>query len=42
MQRPKTGADAALIAETFQPYLQARDWVSINRGEVIEFSRPTE
>ncbi len=42
MQRPKTGADAALIAETFQPYLRARDWVSINRGEVIEFSRLTE
>jgi len=40
IQRPKTDVDAALIAETFQPYLQARDWVSINRGEVIGFDRP--
>ena len=23
------------IAETFRPYLEARDWVSINRGEVV-------
>jgi hypothetical protein len=37
LQRPKTPADAARIATTFAPYLQARDWVSINRGEVINF-----
>ncbi len=37
LQRPKTAADAQLIAETFRPYLEARDWVSINRGEVIDF-----
>lgn len=37
LQRPKTPADERLIAETFRPYLQARDWVSINRGEVIGF-----
>ncbi len=28
------------IATAFRPYLDARDWVSINRGEVINFSRP--
>ncbi|MBB3601191.1 2-hydroxychromene-2-carboxylate isomerase [Mycolicibacterium sp. BK556] len=37
LQRPKTSGDLQAIAETFQPYLQARDWVSINRGEVISF-----
>ena len=37
LQRPKTESDAQLITETFRPYLEARDWVSINRGEVITF-----
>lgn len=37
LQRPKTPADEQLIAQTFRPYLQARDWVSINRGDVISF-----
>ena len=37
LQRPKTEGDARLIAETFRPYVDARDWVSINRGEVINF-----
>lgn len=36
VQRPKTAADLAHIAETFRPYLQARDWVSIDRGRVID------
>lgn len=36
LQRPKTRDDERLIAEEFRPYLEARDWVSINRGEVIE------
>ena len=40
LQRPKTGVDAGLISEAFRPYLEARDWVSINRGEVISFDRP--
>ncbi|MGA8332231.1 MAG: DsbA family protein [Mycobacterium sp.] len=35
LQRPKTPDDARLITKTFRPYLEARDWVSINRGEVI-------
>ncbi|WP_420110180.1 DsbA family protein [Mycolicibacter arupensis] len=43
LQRPKTPADEQRIVETFQPYLQARDWVSINRGEVVSFAdRPTQ
>ena len=37
IQRPKAPLDLELIAEAFEPYLQARDWVSINRGEVVEF-----
>ena len=37
LQRPKTPDDGRLITETFRPYLEARDWVSINRGEVINF-----
>ena len=37
MQRPKTGSDEQAIYETFKPYLEARDWVSINRGKVVGF-----
>jgi 2-hydroxychromene-2-carboxylate isomerase len=37
LQRPKTGGDERRILEVFRPYLEGRDWVSINRGEVIEF-----
>ena len=37
LQRPKTGDDQRLITDTFRPYLEARDWVSINRGEVVSF-----
>jgi len=29
IKRPKTGEDMRLIAETFRPYLEARDWSSI-------------
>ncbi|BBY17116.1 mycothiol-dependent nitroreductase Rv2466c family protein [Mycolicibacterium litorale] len=35
LQRPKTSADQQAIATTFRPYLEARDWVSINRGKVV-------
>ncbi len=35
LQRPKQAADSQLIATTFQPYVQARDWVSINRGQIV-------
>jgi 2-hydroxychromene-2-carboxylate isomerase len=37
LQRPKTEADHRMIAESFRPYLEARDWVSINRGKLVEF-----
>ncbi len=39
LQRPKAAADEQAIVETLRPYLEARDWVSINRGEVISFDR---
>lgn len=42
LQRPKTTADEQAIAAAFRPYLQARDWVSINRGEVINIEKPTD
>jgi 2-hydroxychromene-2-carboxylate isomerase len=31
VQRPKRQADLAAIAATFQPYLEARDWVTIQK-----------
>ena len=37
MQKLKSLQDQGRIADTFQPYLEARDWVSINRGKVINF-----
>lgn len=37
IQRPKTTADQRAIADAFRPYIEARDWVSINRGEVVGF-----
>ena len=40
LQRPKTGAHLQAVVTAFQPYLQARDWVSINRGDVISFGKP--
>jgi 2-hydroxychromene-2-carboxylate isomerase len=32
LQRPKTSADVDAIVEAFAPYLEARDWLSIQRG----------
>ena len=29
LQRPKRRADVALIADRFRPYLEARDWITI-------------
>jgi 2-hydroxychromene-2-carboxylate isomerase len=37
LQRPKSPADEALITDRLRPYLSGRDWLSINRGEVVEF-----
>jgi 2-hydroxychromene-2-carboxylate isomerase len=42
LQRPKSSADERRIVETFRPYLQARDWVSINRGKVLDIDQPTD
>ena len=42
LQRPKLLADQKAIAETFRPYIEARDWVSINRGKVIAFDAPVD
>ena len=38
LQRPKTPAHLAAIGETFRPYIEARDWVSINRGKEVAFT----
>ena len=38
LQRPKTTDDAALIGRVLRPYLDGRDWESVNRGEVIDLS----
>ncbi|MGO8873016.1 MAG: DsbA family protein [Acidimicrobiales bacterium] len=32
LQRPKAPADIDAIAEAFAPYLEARDWLSVQRG----------
>ncbi|GAA2119000.1 DsbA family oxidoreductase [Actinomadura napierensis] len=37
IQRPKGAAERQRIHRALQPYLAGRDWVSIDRGEVIEF-----
>ena len=36
LQRPKGRADQRAIAEALAPYLQGRDWDSINRGQRID------
>lgn len=38
LQRPKSAADAELIGRSLRPYLDGRDWVSINRGDVVDLS----
>ena len=35
LQHPKTDKDSRRIGEVFRPYIEARDWVSIDRGRVI-------
>ena len=39
LQRPKTKQDERDIAATFKPYIEARDWVSINRGVEVGFTQ---
>jgi 2-hydroxychromene-2-carboxylate isomerase len=36
LQRPKAPADQELIAERLRPYLRGRDWVSVDRGQIID------
>jgi 2-hydroxychromene-2-carboxylate isomerase len=36
LQRPKAPADRALIEQRLQPYLRGRDWVSVDRGQIID------
>jgi 2-hydroxychromene-2-carboxylate isomerase len=38
LQKPKMKDDERRIVETFRPYVEARDWVSINRGTVVGFT----
>ena len=35
IQRPKNAEHSAKISDALRPYIEARDWVSINRGKVI-------
>ena len=39
LQRPKTAEDGRFIAHTFKPYLEARDWISIDRGKVVDLDK---
>lgn len=41
LQRPKGDADLRAITEALRPYLAGRDWVSIDRGRLIEFPDAT-
>ncbi|WP_028477313.1 DsbA family protein [Nocardia sp. CNY236] len=38
IQRPKSVADAERIGAALKPYLRGRDWVSVDRGKVIDMS----
>jgi hypothetical protein len=40
--RPRGPAKENAMAAALAPYLGARDWISINRGEVIEFAPTAE
>ena len=39
LQRPKSAEDLAYVASAFRPYLEGRDWESIDRGRVVDFGR---
>ncbi|MGC8463360.1 MAG: DsbA family protein [Acidimicrobiales bacterium] len=39
LQRPKSTADGQVIIDALRPYLEARDWVSVNRGKVVDFGK---
>ncbi|WP_199433704.1 mycothiol-dependent nitroreductase Rv2466c family protein [Qaidamihabitans albus] len=37
LQRPKTERDEHAIAGALAPYLRGRDWVSVDKGQIIDF-----
>ena len=37
LQRPKNRTHGGVIADRLRPYLDARDWVSIDRGKIVPF-----
>lgn len=39
IQRPKNARHLQAITQSFKPYLEARDWVSIDRGREIKFEK---
>ncbi len=39
LQRPKSTADEQVLVDALRPYLEARDWVSVNRGKVVDFGK---
>ena len=39
IKRPQSVTDQRRILEAFQPYVQGRDWVSIDRGKLIDIPR---
>jgi 2-hydroxychromene-2-carboxylate isomerase len=39
LQRPKGEAQRADLARALQPYLQGRDWQSVDRGRVVDLDR---
>ncbi|MBA0124310.1 DsbA family protein [Haloechinothrix sp. YIM 98757] len=43
LQRPKSAHDQQAISDALQPYLRGRDWMSIDRGQIVEpGTRPDE
>ena len=40
VQRPKNNQDEQDIYDTFRPYIEARDWHTVNRGKVVDFKDP--
>jgi 2-hydroxychromene-2-carboxylate isomerase len=42
IQRPKAAQDLKSIVDSLQPYLEGRDWESIDRGKVIHFETEAE
>lgn len=39
LQRPKNASHGSVVVDRLRPYLDARDWVSIDRGRVVSLDR---